>query len=415
LARAASGAPSGIRRHSERQQAQTSHASLIVAVAAIGLLYAGNTIATPLYPLYRRAFGFSELVVTQIYAAYVLGNLSVLFFFGRVPDQLGRRSPTFTALGLTSLSALCFLVATSAVWLYAARITSGFAVGLGASSLTAWIAELEPRGDRARAAVLASSANLAGLALGALGAGLLAQYFPAPLRASYILYLLALSLMAAALLGKGQETIEPSVKRLTDLSMRPRIGVPHGLRISFIAPAALAFAVFALGGFYAALAPSLLSAQLGHPSPAATGALVALLFGAACGAAALLPGKKQRRNLVAATALLLLGLGALLLADAFRSLPLLVSATAIGGLAVGLGFRASLAMINQMAPAESRAELVSSYLLVCYTANAFPVLGVGLSSRALGPETTHRVFAALLAALGLLSAGVGIRHVREAE
>jgi MFS family permease len=157
------------------------------------------------------------------------------------------------------------------------------------------------------------------------------------------------------------------------------------------------------------------NAQLRHPSPAAAGAVVALLFGAASAAAALLPRKKQRRSLVAAIALLLLGLGALLSAEAFRSLPLLVIATAVGGLAVGLGFRASLALVNQMAPAESRAELVSSYLLVCYTANAVPVLGVGLVSRALGPEATHRAFAVLLAVLGLLSAGVGLRHIREAE
>ena len=82
-----------------------------MAAAGIAALYVGSTLLTPLYPLYERRFGFAELGVTEIYAIYVLGNLAVLFFFGRLSDQIGRRPVALIALAVTIVSALCFLFA----------------------------------------------------------------------------------------------------------------------------------------------------------------------------------------------------------------------------------------------------------------------------------------------------------------
>ena len=55
-----------------------------IAVLGLAALYVGSTLPTPLYPLYRREFGFSELMVTAIYASYVIGNLTVLFALGHL-------------------------------------------------------------------------------------------------------------------------------------------------------------------------------------------------------------------------------------------------------------------------------------------------------------------------------------------
>ena len=166
-----------------------------IGVSAIAVLYLCSTLPTPLYPLYQRDFGFSELIVTAIYASYVVGNLAVLFVFGRLSDQLGRRPTTLLAFAIVGASAVCFLLATNTAWLYVARILNGLAAGLGAGALTAWIAELEPSGDKMRAATVASAGNLAGLGLGAIIAGLLAQYGPWPLRTSYAVFLLMLLTM----------------------------------------------------------------------------------------------------------------------------------------------------------------------------------------------------------------------------
>jgi MFS family permease len=377
------------------------------AVVGIAVLYMGSTILTPLYPIYRRGFGFSELVVTEIYAVYVVGNLAALCFLGRLSDQIGRRRATLGALTLTLVSAVLFLGAAGTAWLFSARVLNGLGAGLGAGALTAWIAELEPRHDRARAAVVASAGNLAGLAAGAFLAGILARYAPAPLRASYALYV---ALLAALMLviRSTPETVANHARSWGQLALRPRVGIPRGLRLAFIAPAAIAFASFALGGFYAALTPGLVT-TMGITNVAIVGAVVAAFFGSASIVAALSGRLKGRTAVTLAVALLLAGLALLLLAESHRAMALLYVATVVTGAAMALGYRGSLQIVNEIAPADRRAELVSSYLLCCYTANSLPVVGVGLLATTYSAEAAHRIFAIVLAVLAVIAGVAGRR------
>ncbi|HEY4012840.1 MAG TPA: MFS transporter [Polyangiaceae bacterium] len=380
--------------------------ALAGATATLGVLYVLSTIPTPLYPIYEQRFHFSELVVTEIYGSYVCGNLAVLFVLGRVSDQIGRRPATLIAFGFAVAAALFFLGARSAGWLFAARALSGFSAGLGAGTLTAWIAELEPHFDRVRAATVASAGNLGGLAAGSLAGGLLARAAPWPLRTSYVVCLGLIGL-AMAVVSATPETVEHPVRRWRDLSLYPRIGVPKGLRLRFVAPASMAFATFALGGFFGALVPGLVTQRMHVSSVAVVGGVVGVFFGSAAVTAGFVPRTHARTALRCATGLLFVGLVLLIVADAVRSVPVLLAATLAGGGAVAFGYRGSLQAVNEMAPPDRRAEMVSAYLLVCYTANAFPVVGVGLLGRAAGPQAAHVVFAALLAVFGLVALVVG--------
>ena len=379
------------------------------AAFAIAVLYIISTIPTPLYGIYRREFGFPELVVTEIYAIYVIGNLAVLLFFGRLSDQIGRKPATLLGLGVMLLATLCFLVATSTVFLLAARVLTGLAAGLGASAVTAWIAELEPHHDREHGAVVASGANLAGLMSGALLAGVLATALPWPLHLSYIVYATVLIILIAVM-RCAPETVEKPVRSLKRLSMRPRIGVPKGIRLAFVAPATIAFSAFALGGFYAALAPGILNNDLHENSPLVTGCIVGGFFGTAALAGTITNALRGRRAIVVALVLLLAGLGVLVIAETVRSMVCLIAATVVTGASMGLGYRSSLQVINKIAPADRRAELVAAYLLVCYSANALPVIGVGLLSLAIGASTAHYVFAVVLAALASGACVIGLRY-----
>jgi MFS family permease len=383
--------------------------SMWIAVLGIGALYIGSTVLTPLYAIYERRFHFSDLVVTEIYAVYVLGNLTVLFLFGRLSDQIGRRRTTLIALCFTAISAALFLLAASVAWLFVARALNGFSAGLGAGALTAWIAELEPNQDRTRATEFASAGNLAGLAFGALAAGLLAVLAPWPLRTSWVVYIAVLVVLSMTM-WSAPETVEDPIGSFAELSLKPRIGVPSDLRWAFVAPCALAFASFALGGFYAALTPSLLMKGIGQTSVAVVGAVVALFFGAASMTAVVTHHLKSFSSLLLSVALLLTGLGLLLLAEGQQSLSLLIAATLICGAAMGLGYRGSLQTVNEMAPGDRRAELLSTFLLVCYTANSLPIVGVGLLSQAVSAKAAHRIFALLLALLGVVAVAVGLRR-----
>ena len=240
--------------------------------ALIGTLFAGSTLVTPLYIMYKQAFGFTQITLTLIYAVYVIGNLCALLLFGRLSDQIGRRPMAIAGIGLAILSTFVFLFAHGTVSLYAGRILSGLAIGIGAGTGTAWLAELIGEESKTRATVLATSANFTGLGLGALLAGLLAEYAPWPLHLPFAIYVLAL-VVAAALVWFVPETVADPARSLKAVSIRPRVSVPPEIRAKFVAPAVTGFGAMALVGFYAALAPSLLANELHITSHAVAGAI----------------------------------------------------------------------------------------------------------------------------------------------
>ncbi|TIX35886.1 MAG: MFS transporter, partial [Mesorhizobium sp.] len=150
-------------------------------------------------------------------------------------------------------------------------ILSGLGIGVGAGTGTAWLAELLPTDDKSQAATIATSTNFLGLGLGALGAGLLAEYAPWPLRLTFVVYLAMLATVTL-LVWRTRETVSRPGK-LADVSMRPRLSVPDDIRVGFVAPAVTGFGAMALVGFYAALAPSILAQQLHVINHAVAGAL----------------------------------------------------------------------------------------------------------------------------------------------
>ena len=223
--------------------ALTGFGALAVVATELAVMFFGATLPTPLYPLYRAGFGFGQITLTLIYAVYVLGNLAALLFFGRLSDQIGRRPATLPAIGVGVVSTLTFLLADGTVWLFTARVLSGFATGLAAGAATAWLAELQPQGNKAAAASLASAANFAGLALAPLLAGMLAQFAPSPLRIPYIIYLMMLAGVGVAILGPP-ETVKHRAHRITEVWLRPRLGVPKEILLAFLSPAVAAFVTF---------------------------------------------------------------------------------------------------------------------------------------------------------------------------
>lgn len=381
----------------------------IVAVE-LAIVFAGSTLPTPPYLLYRRAFEFSEVTLTLIYAVYVAGNVAALFIFGRLSDQIGRRKTTLSALGVAAISTVAFAFAGSTSWLFAARLLSGFAIGLAAGTATAWIAELHPQGDKAAAAMVAAAANLAGLGLGALMAGLFAQYGPWPLQLAYMVYLAMLAAIGVAVWSSARETVENAVQHLMDVSLRPRLGVPRDSRSKFLSPAVTAFGIFSLIGFYSALAPSLLTESLHQSSAAVSGSVVFELFIIAAVSMVAMRTLKSRTAMLSGLALLLPSLALLIIAQAAPSMPLLILATALSGISAALGYRGSLEVVNQISPVEKRSEVVSSYFIACFAGNSVPVVGIGLISQIASSMTAHLIFAVVIGTFAVVGLVTGVKY-----
>jgi MFS family permease len=386
--------------------------ALVIVSIELGVIFIGAILPTPLYPLYKQAFGFSGVTLTLIYAVYVLGNVTALLLFGRMSDQIGRRITSLPAIGVGIASAALFAAAAGTPWLFAARALSGFSTGLASGTATAWIAELYTGSRPGAAARIAAGANFFGSATGPLLGGLVAQFAFWPLRLPFYLFLVLLCAAGAALVFAPETLADP--KPLRELSLRPRLGVPREIWLQFLAPAVAAFATFSLIGFYGALIPTLLAQGLHLASPAISGAIVCELFGIAA-VAILLTGRfRSQATMFGALALLPPSVWLLVAAEVEQSLPLLIAA-ALGGIAGGLGYRGSLEVINRIAPPDRRSEVVSSYLIACFAGNSLPVIGIGVLAAATGALVAHTAFAAVITALAALAAITGIRFAPERQ
>lgn len=374
-------------------------AAVLAVASLIGVGFMGSVVVTPLYSLYQRTFGFSEITLTLVYAVYVVGNVAALLLFGQISDQAGRKRAAFPALALAAVSALLFLFAAGTLSLYVGRLLIGLAVGVASGTGTAWLAELYGPGRRSTATLTAATANLTGIALGPLLAGLLAQYAPWPLRLPFLAYLVVLALVATGI-ARTPDTRQARITRLGDLRVRPRLGVPRERIGAFTAPAITGFVTFALGGLYFALIPGIVLRDL-HSNVAVGGLIVCEL--ATVATAVLVLGRRLRPALAMTCGLVLLvpAVALVVTAQALRSLPVLLVATALAGITMALGYRGSLQVVNDLAPDDRRAEVVSTYFIACFIGNSVPVIGLGVLSTLTDPLLASIVFAATIAVFSL--------------
>src|SRR4051795_10632592 len=135
---------------------------------AFAMVMAYSAVPAPLYLLY----GFSSLTITIVFSAYAVGVVGGLFLAGHVSDWYGRRRVLVPALLLALASGVFFLFFRDAVWLSVGRFLNGVSVGAVTATATAWLQELYS-GSPQRAQAVATAANLGGLGLGPLLAGVL--------------------------------------------------------------------------------------------------------------------------------------------------------------------------------------------------------------------------------------------------
>jgi hypothetical protein len=90
----------------------------------------------------------------------------------------------------------------------------------------------------------------------------------------------------------------------------------------------------------------------------------------------------------------------------------MLAATAVVGVSAGLGYRGSLQVVNQIAPADKRAAVVSSYFVCCFIGNALPVIGVGVLSSFTSTTVADIAFAGMIAAFAVLALIFGLVYRR---
>jgi MFS family permease len=363
----------------------------------------GGALPTPLYPSYAQRFGFGPLTLTVVFAAYSVGALAALLGVGPSSDLLGRRPVLFAGLAVSAVSTLVFVLA-GAVYssgvplLFVGRMLSGASVGIVAGTATAALADFAGPAQQLRASLTAAVTTMFGLGLGALVAGLLVKYVPFPLETTYVLHLVLVALALVAVWAVPESVVTQGPRRFHLQAMH----VPPQARPAMVFAGTAGFAGFAVLGLFTAVTPALL-VLLGHRNPALTGLVVFVVFFASALGQLVSARLGTRLSSLVGTGALVLGLVAIGLAIAQKSLPLLVVSGVVAGAAQGLSFRAALGAVTAASPVEQRGSVASTFFAICYLGLSLPVVGIGAGITAYGLVHTGEVFTGLLAALALVA------------
>lgn len=371
-------------------------ASLAIGFAFAATMF-GTTLPTPLYPLYRSTIGFSELVVTVIYAVYAAGVLAALLGFGQLSDRIGRRPVLLAGIALSALSAVAFLVEGGLPALLVGRVLSGLSAGLFTGTATATLLDLAPPDGKARATLAATVVNIAGLGLGPLVAGLVSQYVGLPLRSVFGLDL-ALLVPAALLVLRAPEPIED--RRGFRLRMT-RLAVPPEVRPVFARACAIGFAGFVVLGLFSSVVPAALGELMDTHSRAVVGAVVFGIFLASIAGQLAVRVLGESAAMPVGCGVLLVGMGVLAGSLQLHSLALITAAGLVAGLGQGMSFRSGLSLVSALTPARQRGEVTSAFFTVLYVGISLPVVAVGLAARSQGLQATGIVTSGVVAALAL--------------
>ncbi|NJJ60683.1 MULTISPECIES: MFS transporter [unclassified Pseudomonas] len=373
----------------------TSHRSSLVFLAVTLLTFlAASSAPTPLYHLYQEGLQFSAGMLTLIFGVYALSLLAALLTVGSLSDHLGRKPVIFTALVLNMLAMLLFINEGSVAWLIAARTVQGFATGMATAVLGAALLDT----DRQQGPLVNSVAPLLGMACGAMGSSVLAEFAPLPTQLIYWT-LLALMLVQALYVWRLPETVVRIPGAVA--SLRPTLHVPPQARRALWLSLPVDVAVWAMGGFYLSLAPSLVRAATGSTSNLIGGGLVAVLTLSGALMIFTLRNRPASKVLRLGATLLAVGVALILTAVHSASLPLFFIATLIAGSGFGAGFLGALRSVVPLALPHERAGLMSAFYVLSYLAFCLPSLLAGNLIRSFGLIATTDGYGAVLILLAL--------------
>ncbi len=373
----------------------TSHRSSLVFLAITLLTFlAASSAPTPLYHLYQEGLHFSAGMLTLIFGVYALSLLAALLTVGSLSDHLGRKPVIFAALALNMLAMLLFINESSVAWLLAARTVQGFATGMATAVLGAALLDT----DRQQGPLVNSVAPLLGMACGAMGSSLLVEFAPLPTQLIYWTLLLLMLLQALYVL-RLPETVSRMPGALA--SLRPTLHVPPQARRALWLALPVDVAVWAMGGFYLSLAPSLVRAATGSTSNLIGGGLVAVLTVSGALMIFTLRNRPANKVLRLGAGLLALGVALILTAVHSASLPLFFIATLIAGSGFGAGFLGALRSVVPLALPHERAGLMSAFYVLSYLAFCLPSLLAGNLIRSVGLIATTDGYGAVLILLAL--------------
>jgi MFS family permease len=333
---------------------------------------AASAAPTPLYATYQKAWGFSDLTITVIFAVYALAFLGALLTLGRVSDHIGRRPILFAGIAGQLLALVIFIDAHSLAALLVARIVQGLAAGTAIGAIGAGMLDIDP----VRGAVANATAPGLGTGGGVLISSFAVQWLPAPTRLVYVVIagVLVVQAFGVYLLPETSPRV-PGAWR----SIIPQLEVPAQTRRPMMAAAPVLFAVWALAGFYGSLGPSLIDHLVGSTSVVQGGLGLGILALIAAVATYVLRAAPASQVMLIGTTTLIAGVGVVLLSLWVGSTALFFAGTAVAGIGFGAGFQGGIRLVAPLAHPDQRAGVLSVLFIVSYLGLGIPAVLAGVA------------------------------------
>lgn len=372
----------------------------VIVVVGLALITAQSGAPSPLYPLYAEQWGLSPLVMSQVFAAYIVGLAATLLTTGALSDHIGRRAVAVSALLIAALSMGVLATAQGVGALLVARILQGIASGLGFATLGAAMLDYAPARRHTLVAMINGALPPVCLGLGAVVTGMLVEFFPHPLHLTYIAFLaVMLPAMVACLFLKDMFPRRSGALK----SLLPRVSVPVQARPRFLVAAAALAASWSLVGLYLGIGPNITGSLLHIESPAFSGLSILAMTGAG-GLAGVLTFRARSAQVMAVGSItLIVGAAAMVPAVAFANVWLFLTVSVIGGIGYGAAFQGGLRIMVAGLPAAQRGSVFAALYLVSYIAFGVPTLVAGLLIPRLGLANVVYGYAAFVVVLAVLA------------
>jgi len=386
--------------------------SFILLAGVLFLFFFAASAPSPLFLVLQHAWGFSAYLLTVAFAVYAIALLAALLVAGALSDHVGRRPVILGALLAQTVAMVLFLLARDIAGVVVARVVQGLATGLASGAMTAAVVEAAPAQSKRLGARISSVSPLAGLASGALLTGVALQYAvdAVPLVFGGMAVLFAL---AAVGVWWVPETVTPRPGAWA--SLKPQVSVPPAARAEFVRAVPVLVGVWALGGLYLALSPSLLRHVLGVDSGLVNGLAIATLSGVGAVAPHWLQRWAPARAAALGMAAIVLGMTLFLGALSVHSVALFFVGTAVAGIGFGAAFSAVMQDLAPLVQTQQRAELFAAVFTLSYLAFSVPAIVAGRLVESMGLLHTMQAYATLLLLVAALGTGVQWRNSHRLE
>lgn len=373
-----------------------------VVASVIGLALAASATPSPLYGVYQADWGFSTVTLTLVYAVYAIGVLGALLIAGSISDQVGRRPTLVAALSGLIVSTVLFSVADSVAWLYVARALQGLSTGVALGAAGAAMIDLHPRADAKRIGLVNGTVSSAGLGVGALVSSMLVEYVPAPQVVPFVVLGVIFAITLLATLALPEPVARRGGSHLKVRIQRP--SVPTAIRGAFLLSALGILASWSVGGIYLSLGPQLAAEMLNTHSHLAGGIAIASLTLPATLTQLRFNHLDPHRAAAGGSVVLAIGMALIVVSLSTGSGAFFIAASVLTGTGWGVAFLGALRSLTSVIPPAKRAQVMSAFYVVAYSALAFPAIIAGIVVTHAGLDSTFRVFGLIVMALALVVA-----------